>query len=300
MRKYIVGVVLALASLSAYAGGGYPAQLNFCTGGQGGFYEGLGATIGQTIVRTLKQGNVKLNLINTGGSVESAQLLKDGDCDIAILQADAVASLPMPQDIKVSDAHTEMAYWLHSSVGTSDFGNLENDVVAKRFAVATVVGSGAGVTIRNFIKTDKDYEGVRIVEFDDWYSAAEAVAQGYTVRAGLRLEIGGMLYIGRPGFLPSDIVEDFSKQLLIGEVNDSSFADSKDVNGNALYTKCEIDSKQYAGLKSSNSWKDPKTYCMKAQIVYNNDWHKNLDPATGREVRRAVDRGINSIVKAVR
>lgn len=47
--------------------------------------------------------------------------------------------------------------------------------------------------MKNWVATDKDYEGARIVEFDDWYSAAEAVAQGYVSRAGVRIEIAGML-----------------------------------------------------------------------------------------------------------
>lgn len=288
----LLGLVLALAGTAKAA----PAPLTFCTGGEGGFYESLGQAIGKAITRNT---GAQLEVLNTGGSVENAQLMKDGDCNIAIMQADVVTSMPLPSDIKVSDAHTEVVYWLHGRSGVDDFGKMEKDSIAEKYAFAAVSGSGALVTVRNWITTDKDYEGARIVEFEDWYSAAEAVAQGYVSKAGVRIEIAGMLYIGRAGKITTDITEDFGNQILIGEVNDSSFASAKDVNSNPLYTACSVDSQAASGLKTSTTLA-PDTYCLRAQVVYNNDYHKDLPPKEQRAVRRAVDKGINSIVKAVR
>lgn len=288
----MLGLVLALAGTAQAA----PSPLTFCTGGEGGFYESLGQAIGKAITRNT---GAELDVFNTGGSVENAQLMKDGECSIAILQADVVTSMPLPSDIKVSDAHTEIVYWLHGRSGVDDFGKMENDSIAEKYAFAAVSGSGALVTVRNWIKTDKDYEGARIVEFEDWYSAAEAVAQGYVSKAGVRIEIAGMLYIGRAGKITTDITEDFGNQILIGEVNDSSFASAKDVNSNPLYTACSIDNQAASGLKTSTTL-SPDTYCLRAQVVYNNDYHKDLPAKEQRSVRRAVDKGINSIVKAVR
>lgn len=268
-----------------------PSTLNFCTGGEGGFYQDLGTAIGNSIV---KGTSIQLNVLTTGGSVENAELLKDGDCDIAIMQADAAVTKPLPTDVKIVDGHQEVVYWLHGKAGVDDFGKMEKDSIAKKYAFAAVAGSGALVTVRNWIETDSDYKGAVVVEFDDWYAAAEAVAQGYVKKAGVTVEIAGMLYIGRPGKITSDITEDFGAQILIGEVNDSSFANAKDANGNPLYTACEINAKQSNGLKTSTLG-SPDTYCLRAQIVYNNDWHQG-----DKKLRRAVDKGINSIVKAVR
>lgn len=286
-RILIIGAALAL-SAQAFAA---PATLNFCTGGEGGFYEALGTEIGRSII---KGTSIELNVINTGGSVENAELLKDGECDIAIVQADAAVILSLPPDVKVVDAHTEQVFWLHSKTGVEDFGLMEDDDIAKKYAFAAVKGSGALVTLQNWIATDSDYKGAVPVEFDDWYAAAEAVAQGYVKKAGVTVEIAGMLYIGRPGKITSDITEDFGTQILVGEVNDSSFANSKDANGNQLYTVCAVDSKKTNGLKTS-TFGSPDTYCLRAQVVYNNDWHQG-----DKKVRRAVDKGINSVVKAVR
>jgi hypothetical protein len=291
-KALLLAVLLSVSAIASAA----PPTLRFCTGGEGGFYESLGTSIGNTIA---KQDGGEVKVINTGGSVENAEKLKDGACDIAVIQNDAVISLPMPADLKVSDAHQEVIYWLHGKAGVDDFGKMEKDSVAAKYAFAAVSGSGALVTVRNWIKTDKDYEGARIVEFDDWYSAAEAVAQGYVTKAGVRIEIAGMLYIGRAGKIPSDITADFSKQIMIGEVNDSSFEDAKDANNNPLYTHCTVDKEGQSGLETSTMGK-PDTYCLRAQIVFNNDYLKSMAPDEAKKVRRAVDKGVNSVVKVVR
>lgn len=287
-RILIVGLTAGLVAQLAIAA---PAELKFCTGGEGGFYESLGAAIAPAIV---KGTGIESKVLNTGGSVENAEMLKDGDCDIAIMQADAAITQPLPPDVKVVDAHSETVFWLFSKKGVNDFGKMEQDALAKKYAVATVSGSGAGVTLKHWIETDDDYKGVVVVEFDDWYAAAEAAAQGYVKKAGVNVEIAGMLYISRPGKITTDVTEDFGSQLIVGEINDSSFADAKDANGNPLYTACTVGNKEASGLKI-DTLGAADTYCVRAQVVYNNEWHQS-----DRKLRKAVDKGINSIVKAVR
>ena len=294
----VQGMLFASLVFSAFAQAAPPTNLKFCTGGVGGFYEGLGTSIGGKITNDI--GNT-LKVINTGGSVENAKRLKQGDCDIAIIQSDAVITQPMPASFKAVNAHEEVVYWLYPKGGeVDDFGDMEDDSVAKKYAFATVKGSGASVTLNNWIKTDKDYAGAVPVEFKDWYSAAEAVAQGFTMDSGVRVDIAGMLYIGRAGMLPADITSDFGGQILVGEVNDDSFANAKDANGNPLYTHCGIPKDKTSGLGRSNSISDQATYCLRAQVVFNNAYLNGLDEAETTLVRRAVDKGINSTVKVVR
>lgn len=295
LTRYITGLGIMLMASVAMATA--PPTLRFCSGGDGGFYQSLATTIGGAITKTTGS---DLKVLVTGGSVDNAEKLKDGTCDIAVIQNDAVISMAMPPDVKVVDSHTEIVYWLHGKSGVPDFGKMDGSKTNAKYAVAEVAGSGALVTMRNWAKTDKDYEAVRIVEFEDWYSAAEAVAQGYVVKAGVRIEIAGMLYVGRAGKISSDITQDFGKQILVGEVNDGSFSDSKDANNNPLYSKCKVSSEALSGLNSSNSFSDPVTYCLRAQVVFNNDYLKGLDPEETKKVRRAVDKGINSVVKVVR
>lgn len=297
----MIGLLIAFTMLAAFPRGAgaaeSPRSFNFCTGTEGGFYESLGVVIGNRVVE--KSGGV-LEIINTGGSVENARLLKDGECDIGLLQADAVTTLPLPRDIKVTDAHNEVIFWIHPKKGpVDDFGEMENSANKKRYGVAIVAGSGAEVTLNSFAKTDDDYRDVRQIEFEDWYSAAEATAQGFAMIAGVRVEIAGMLYVGRSGFITSDITEDFGNEVMVGEINDNSFLNAKDVNGNPLYKACTVNSKETSGLELSTTLA-ADTYCVRAQVVYNNDYHKTLNNKESRLVRRAVDKGINATVKAVR
>ena len=101
-RMLYFGAALAFASQLAVA---TPTELKFCTGGEGGFYESLGTDISRTIVKGTE---IKSVVLNTGGSVENAEKLKDQECDIAVVQADAVVTQPLPADVKVVDAHEEV------------------------------------------------------------------------------------------------------------------------------------------------------------------------------------------------
>lgn len=298
MRKVLIIGAACMALSQAMLAVAAEPELRICTGAEGGFYEKLGTAFSS---KYSKATGYPSEVVNTTGSVDSAQKLKDGDCDVAILQADAVVSQPMPADIKVTDAHTEAVYWLYGPSGVKKFDEMSSKSTATKFAFAAVKGSGAEVTVRNWIRSDKDYEGARVVLFDDWYTAAEAVAQGFvqgTESAGQRIEIAGMLYIGRPGSLPSDIVETFGKRLTIGQVKDSAFESALDANKNPLYVSCEIADDKRSGLASSG-WGAPATYCVRAQVVYNLGFIKGLDAAAAKKVNRELTRAVNDTVKVV-
>lgn len=299
MRKIlIIGAgFLALASSMCFAATTATSSsvnpLKFCAGMSGGFYDKLASEIGRTVTQT---SGVPVEVLETGGSVMNAEKMQDRSCDIAIMQADVAMNLGL-RDAEFTDAHTETVFWLHGAKGVNDFGKMEKDEIAKRYAVATVRGSGAAVTVNNWVKTDKDYEGVRIVEMEDWAEVAKAVSQGYVVRSGERFEIAGTLYIGRS--VSTDISEDFAKTILVGEVNDDSFAAAKDANANALYTPCSVVKAQRSGLGTSTIT-DPDTYCLTAQIVFNNEALANVDKTEAKKIRKAVAKGVNSTVKLVR
>jgi len=284
---------LALALSMCSANAASPSSLNFCAGLAGGFYDKLASEIGRSITQN---SGMPVSVLETGGSVMNAEKMQDKSCDIAIMQADVAMNLGL-RDAEFTDAHTETVFWLHGAKGVDDFGKMEKDEIAKRYAVATVRGSGAAVTVSNWVKTDKDYEGVRIVELEDWAEVAKAVSQGYVVRSGERFEIAGTLYIGRT--VSSDITEDFAKSILIGEVDDDSFTAAKDANANPLYTHCSVVKGQRSGLNTSTTL-DPDTYCLTAQIVFNNDALVGLDKDSAKKIRKAVAKGVNSTVKLVR
>lgn len=294
MKKMVLAVLAMMFATSAFA---TAPKLTFCTGAEGGYYVDLGDTIGKKIIDKTKG---ELVLLNTGGSVENAELMKDGDCVLAIMQADAVVNLPLPTGIKVTDSHEEVIFWIHGPSGLKDFGQIETDANTARYAVALVSGSGGEVTMNNFGKIDEDYKQVRPVMFDSWDEAAEAAAQGYTMVAGVRVEIAGLLYVGRAGFVSKDIIEDYSDLLTVGDIIDRDFADVQDFNGNKLYRACEINEEMTSGLKTDNTISDQESYCVRGQVVYNTDYHKTVGGAEGKALKKAVNKAIASTVKSVR
>ena len=294
MKKMVLGFLALILAVPALAAA---PKLSFCTGAEGGYYADIGARIGNKIVAKTKG---ELNIINTGGSVENAELFKEGDCELAFLQADALVSMPMPPSIKVTDSHVETIFWIHGPQGLDDFGSFDQEGNRKRYAVAIVEGSGGEVTMKNFGRIDEDYKDIRVVSFDGWDEAAEAAAQGYTMVGSVRVEVAGLLYVGRAGFVNKDIIEDYSDMLTVGDVIDKDFVDVKDFNGNQLYTKCEIGEDGTSGLKTDNTIEDQETYCVRAQIAYNQDYHKQVEGPESKALKKAVNKAIASTVKAVR
>ena len=288
--KKMFYAVLALMAVSFGAFGAEPKELKFCTGAEGGFYESFAKQLGGDIKKQGK-GIVNVEYLNTEGSVSSAAMLKNGECDIALLQADAVLSRPMPSDIAISDAHAEAIFWLYGKSKVEDFDDMAKDA-NKNYGVAIVSGSGAEVTLRNFGNVDKKFKDLNIITFDDWFSAAKATAEGKIRRAGNDIQIAGMIYVGRIGNISSEITGDFKDDLTIGEIDVSSFEGVKDRNGNQLYTTCKITNAN--GIKDNKGFMtgDPKTFCVRAQVVYNNELFEGMEPKAVRELRKVMDKAI--------
>ena len=293
MKKLFLAAVMAFSAMPmAYAN----QPLTVCTGGPGGAYEALGKEIGKAIVDKVKvTAPTELKVLNTGGSIENAQRLTNGSCGMAIMQGDAVASRGLPRDIKVTNAHEEVIYWIHGKGGLKDFADISK-AENKNLGIAIVKGSGAQITIENFGNVDEDYKDLNLIPFDDWEFAAEATANGSTRVAGKDVKITGMLYVGRAGFLPGAITNDYSQDLTVGEVDESNFTKAKDYNGNQLYTACEIKAGDTGPLKTDTYLK-PDTLCMRAQVVFNNEFLSSYADEEQRALRKAVMQGTNQILR---
>ena len=66
-KAFLLAVLLSVSVLASAA----PPTLRFCTGGEGGFYEKLGATIGSAIT---KQTGGELKVINTRSEEHTSEL----------------------------------------------------------------------------------------------------------------------------------------------------------------------------------------------------------------------------------
>lgn len=294
MKHLLIAVLVMLGSYGTVQAAD-PTKFTFCGGADGGYYN----KIAEQLAHDLKsRAKLDVAVTQTGGSVENAEGLKDGSCTAAIVQADVGSVKSLPVNIKATDSHQETIYWMHGVKGLENFTDLSDEKNAARFRVATVAGSGAEVTLQNFGIADKDYEKVFTVKFDDWLQAAEAVANGYTVRNGGRVEIAGLIYVGRPNNISSDITSRFATKIKIGSISESAFKTPRDSNGNPLYFSCKIDQGKTNGLET-DSWSKPSTYCLNAQIVVNQDYYSTLDKATARNLQRKVDETIIDAVNAM-
>lgn len=286
--KKMIYAVLALMAMSFNAFANEPKTLNFCTGSPEGYYTSIGQVVG-TDIQSNSKGLVVVKFINTKGSVDSATRLKSGECDIAILQADAVTSRPMPVDISTTDAHPEAIFWIHGKNSkVKDFADL-SDSDYKNAGVAIVDGSGAEVTLRNFGNVDKDYKDLNVVGFKNWRWAAKAAAEGKIRKGGVEIPIAGLIYVGRMGKISGEITGEFKEDLRIGEIDVSAFKKVKDANGNQLYFTCEVTNSN--GIETSTTLK-PDTYCLRAQFVYNNAFFEGMDEDEAELLQTVVDKAI--------
>ena len=285
MKKVLLAglAFLALASPLAYA-----KDLVLCTGADGGFYDTWGKTLG-TDVRSQSGGKVMVTFLNTKGSVDSAAKLKKGECDMAILQADAVTSRPMPADLAVTDGHQEAIYWIHGEKGVKNLDDMA-DSDNKNLGIAIVGGSGAEVTLRNFGNVDPKFKDLNIVPFTSWFRAAKATSEGRIRKGGNDILIAGMVYVGRQGNISTEITGEFKDTLSVGEIDVSSFKNVKDANGQPLYVSCPVGKTN--GMKTSTKWADPDTYCVRAQIVYNNEAFANMDEDEASDIQTLLDKVI--------
>lgn len=299
-KKTIIASALLLASTSAFA-----VPLNICSGSEGGFYEATMKSIASAFTTRYKgKAPVEVTVENTPGTIYNLNGMADGSCDMAIVQADGLVQMKnMPAGIHVTNAHTEVVYFLinkhaHKEAGIDDIEDIEG---SKDWHLAVVEGSGAIVTLRKFVEEDNGYKANldNAVEFMDMYDAAEAVASGEYRTSGKVLKIAGMLYVSRKGAISNDILEDFRKDLIVGEATDGDFNDATDANGDQLYKVCNIESADLQGM-SGATFGNQKTVCVKAQIIYNTNWLNNFEGKDKREAKKALKKAVNGVAKHLR
>lgn len=283
MKKLLLATTLLTGATLSHAD-----DFNIATGSEGGGYERLGYKIVHQVSRQAEKKNVRLDyeVLNTTGSVENIELFNEGDVQAAIVQGDSLSMYPPTKPYKSKTAHTEMVYWFaNKEHGVDDLEDIEGD---PKKAVVIVDGSGASVTWDNFAKEDKGYK-VNVekgtVYAEDLYEAFEIVSEGtYEGK-----DVVGLLHVTRAGALSSELREDFSKTVAIGEATDSDFADAEDNEGKDLYTTCEIERRAKAGWDTM-SMGDPDTICMKAKVIFTTDYDN-------KKTKRVISKGITKALK---
>lgn len=293
--KSILALTLASVSMSTIAIA-EPRPLQIYSGGEGGFYESTMANIAVKAQNKGSKYGLTYELYNSTGTVENVQALIDGDADLIIAQADGLVDKALPSGVKIYNAHQEAVYFLvnkefYKKTGIYDLEDLEGEPIY----IVMAEGSGAEVTMRNFVLEDSGYKDnldKYTLFVEDNYEAAEIAAAGFYMKNGTKVTVAGMLTVSRIGRLSnSDIIEDFGKKLIVGEATDGDFNDAEDANGENLYTNCSIPSNKLQGLEGA-TYGDQDTICVRAQVVFNAEFAKQFGK-NEKKVRRAISKAIN-------
>lgn len=274
MKKTILAATIAMgAAFSPIA-----SALNICTGNEGGGYERLGKAIAGNL-------KTKASIINTNGSLENIELFDSKECDIAIVQNDALAVTPPSRPFKSKSAHEEVVYWFYNKKnGFEDLEDVEGK--EKDYRIVIIQDSGSDVTMQNFVKEDSGYAGLynTAILAEDAYDAADIASEGvYQTGDGKQVKVAGFIYVTRPGAFSNDIVTDFKGKLAIGELTDGDFNDAE-AFGERLYRSCDLSSDYTKGMPKA-SWGSQSTICMDAKVIYAKD-------LKDRSVKKAINRAV--------
>jgi TRAP-type uncharacterized transport system substrate-binding protein len=256
------------------------------TGGEGGGYERQGKILATHIDKQLNKAKQRMDIevINSTGSVENLELLNSGEAQMAIVQADAMNVMPPSISFKAKASQIETVFWVYNV--KNDFDDLE-DVEGTDALIVLVDGSGAMVTMQSFAKEDSGYKKTldNAILADDLYDAFDIVSEGK--QNGKK--VAGLLYVSTR--IPSEVATDFKGKVLIGEATDSDFNDAEDVNGDSLYTNCDVNKAMAGGL--TDSWGSIETVCVQSMVVYNTDMEN-------RKIAKAVKKGVNKALRGVK
>jgi hypothetical protein len=276
MKNYFLPVILAL-SIPAFA----DTTLTIKTGAEGGGYHRLGVKIQEMMTREAVKNreNININQEFSNGTIENIQSFDSEQSDIVIVQADGLNVNPPTRSFRASKGPMETVFWLYNKDhAKTDLADIEG---SKEYLVVVVDDSGAKVTLDSFVKEDKGYKtnADNVILAEDLFEAAAIVSEGRYENS----KVAGLLYVGTR--LPSDITEDFSKNIRVGTLDgDKDFNDAKDVNGENLYVNCEI-TKQQRGTIQSEGWWDPNTICVRSMVIYPTRFEN-------KKIRKIVRRGV--------
>jgi TRAP-type uncharacterized transport system substrate-binding protein len=281
MKKFIVLFILLTFAPFAMA-----SDLIIATGSEGGGYERTGIKIAQSIkVQAAKRklGKLQIDVVNTSGSLENIELFDEGEAHIAIMQADALALREPKSDYKVKPLGQEAVYWFANK--KNDYYNLSDIEGVDNVLMVLVDGSGGQLTMQNFVKEDDGYK----VNFDtailadDLDDAMDIVATGTYKNK----KVAGVLYVTSFGGFSSELAADYGKYIVVGSATDKDFNDTT-INGEPLYTNCEIENDGLRGFSSSNTWTDNETVCLNSVVIYTKDLPKKVFKAVRKGITKAL------------
>jgi TRAP transporter TAXI family solute receptor len=238
--------------------------LRIATGKSGGVYDWFGKQI-------LKHATgLDIKLVPTSGSVQNLKLLNAGEVDLAMIQSDVIAAMPLSKATEQTILYEEVI----QIVGNRDSGvkSIKDLDKSKHVLYIGPEGSGTSQSWAGLCGQDEWYKNIQ-TKHADYETAFNEVAKNPNAFA--------MFVSG----LNSDVMKAAEKRaengkLRLLEVDDWDFNNKKDKDGNSIYTFVEIPKSTYPNLQKS--WWffkfNATTLSVHAVCTLSSDWVKENGP----------------------
>lgn len=269
MKNIIIASAIILMSATAFAQ--TPQNIRFCSGPSGGNYEFSALEIAKNYNSS---GKGKIDVINTRGSIENLDKLRDNQCDIAIVQNDALrvynkSSRNAQKVERLGKLYNEYVHFICNR--KSNITRITQLSPAITVAIGPQ-GSGSSVTWESFKQSDeKLYGPIPTVPFGG-LKAVEKTAEGTEAQC--------MIFTSalRSSYVVNDIDAIHGKNLVLADADDSDFDNAKDAN-QSIYSREEIPSDTYKGLQKGRGTfgglGSVSTVAVSAIIVTSADFSEN-------------------------
>lgn len=260
MRLTLSGLVLAAALIASHALAADPT-FKLCTGGAKGNYYAAGF-----VIRDQARGSVKVEVVETAGSMDNLRKVEDGECHGAIVQSDAygVYKDRTPGTAlmltRVGTLYKEYAHLLcNRSSGVDDIGDLD----PKKHKVLTGdPGSGSEVTWASWVKADERYGKIP--------TGRAGGSQALLMVKDGREATCSLFVAGLKAPLMRQANE--AKTLKLAEVDDGDFDNARDPQGNRVYTFADIPGGTYRNLQDGMLSSAVETLTVDAVLVVTTTW----------------------------
>ena len=264
MRTILVFVTVLAGWAWGLAGALADTQLRLCTGHKDSSHHGAGLKIAQQLADT----EIEVEVINTEGSVDNLQRIRESECDSVVVQADTFhvfkadhpeAQLDMEFAGYLYDEYVHL--FCNRDAGINDVGDLENHPDEFTIIVGSA-GSSHAITWRAFTQMDSDYAKVPTVALDGT-RAINKIVRG--VDAQCLIYVGGL---NSEFAQKADLQGQFIKLV---PVDDGDFDNFEDHSGWRIYESKTIPSGTYPGAQGTY-FAGVETLAVAAILLIDLDW----------------------------
>lgn len=241
-------------------------HVNFCTGPKDGNYDFAGIQIAQQA-----KGSLHGKLINTDGSLKNLEKLDSGECDAAIVQADAY-SLYLKQHsrsaLTLERGRVLYPEYVHLICNTNAGLSKITGLTKAQTVLIGPVGGGSAVTWESFKMADPDRYGSIPTLPIGGTRAAGKVQEGSD--AACMFDVIGLKAPGITAI--NDLAATSNNRLALINAQDSDMLGVKDPKGRVMYQEGSIPGGTYHDLQHGFFSSSVPTITVDSIFVANSNW----------------------------